>query len=189
MRDYEQYALCHKDTTAGKHYVDAEIKKGMALSLSSWFRAKITGVEEFLSKENFDVFISEKHSNLIQKGSEELENTKLSRCIERVKRMDAEIQPTLERTITPLVRVALLELIVNCGKENIKITSKGNTLEVFLSGEPVKNNKCVSIMIRMLELSPPEWECRKILVNNLLVFASMKAGTEGLTPWLLSRMG
>ena len=105
MRDYEQYALCHKDTTAGKHYVDAEIKEGMALSLSSWFRAKITGMEEFLSKENFDVFIFEKYSNLIQKGSEELENTKLSRCIERVKRMDAEIPPTLERTITPLVRV------------------------------------------------------------------------------------
>ena len=185
MRDYEQYDLCHKDTTAGQHYLDAEIKKGMALSLSSWFRAKITGVEEFVSKENFDVFISEKHSNLIQKGSEEVEKTKLSRYIERVKRMDAEIQPTLEKTITPIVRSALLELIAKCGKENLKITSKGNTLEVFLSGKPVKNNTSISIMIRMLELSPPEWECRKILVNNLLVFASMKAGTEGLTPRFL----
>ena len=96
----------------------------MSLTLLSWFRQKISGSEEFVSKETFDIYITEAHSELLRKGGIDVEKSKLERNILRVKRRAAEIQPTMQRIVTPTVRVALLELIVKCEEEKVHVTNK-----------------------------------------------------------------
>ena len=154
----------------------------MSLTLLSWFRQKISGSEEFVSKETFDIYITEAHSELLRKGGIDVEKSKLERNILRVKRRAAEIQPTMQRIVTPTVRVALLELIVKCEEEKVHVTNKGNPLKIFLAGNPLVNNSNVSVLLRMLLLAPFECECRKILLENLLIYASMKADIDGMTP-------
>ena len=106
-----------------------------------------------------------------------MEKSKLERNILQVKIRAAEIQPTMQRIVTPTVRVALLELIVKCEEEKVHVTNKGNPLKIFLV-----NNSNVSVLLRMLLLAPFECECRKILLENLLIHASMKADVDGMTP-------
>ena len=184
LKEYESIALNHSSDTAVRHYVETELKKSMALTVNMWFRSTVIGEDNYSETDNVTPFISEEQDQRFMQGELQLEGEKLKAWLDTLERRDNLTKPTLSQTVTDKVRIALLQLIKQSSEENIYVSSKGKPLDLFLMGEPVLNNKCVSFISRMLHHVPAAWKCREVLIENLFTFARLMAGDEyeELTP-------
>lgn len=182
MKEFERFSLTHDQNTAVDFYVDRDAKKGMSLAVNAWFRSKYFQPDEFEDNGEFRIFISESQDEYLKIADEELEAEKLSTYLDRVRTLDSETQPSLQKTITSVERVALLELFVRIQESGLLVTNVGDPLDIFLSGNPVVNNQNVSILSRMFTLAPSSWKCKQKLEQNLLLYASLRAGEGAPTP-------
>jgi len=182
VKEFERFSLTHDQNTAVDYYLDSDAKKGMSLAVNAWFRTKYFQSNEFEENDEFRIYISDSQDEHLRIADEELETEKLEKYLDRVRRLDFETQPSLQRTITSVERVALLELIVRIEESGLIVTNVGSPLNIFLSGNPVVNNQNVSILSRMITLAPSTWKCKQNLERNLLQYASLRAGEGAPTP-------
>ena len=158
LKEYESIALNHSSDTAVRHYVETELKRSMALTVNMWFRSTVIGEGNYSENDNNTPFISEEQDQRLMQGELQLEAEKLKAWLDTLQRRDNLVKPTISQTVTDKVRIALLQLIKQSSEENIYVSSKGKPLDLFLMGEPVLNNKCVSLISRMLHHVPAAWK-------------------------------
>ena len=178
FRDNARFTKNHSSSTNYKFYVQDEVKKTLALTASTRYRGELSLAEECAQLSDTQVFISEDQDRRLSIAMAEMDETKLNRYLEKIKRKDSERVPTLKAVIGSAERVAILQTICAAGESEIPVTRHGNVMDLFLSGKPVVNFKCVKVILRLINMVPSEFEPRKILEDNIVSFAGLMANEE-----------
>ena len=173
VKQAESIALTHSQDVALQSYVDPELKRSMSFFVNSWFR-KAASVSENIGKLQV-TYNSDKQAERMKNGLKEVDEYQLQDWIQRVDCRDSGKLPTLQNTITDKIKAALLNLLRQVSEVPITVSKLGSPLEIFLTGTPVLRHKNISIMLRTFYFAPLNWECRSILEENLLTFASLMA--------------
>ena len=176
----ETFSQNHSKDTALKDYVSDELKQQFALTAHSWYRGEVDNEDDFFDNQNA-VFISDEQDKRFEEGDQMLEESDMNDYIELVRERDDGCVPTREKFVTNSLKVALLETIVKASEEKLDITSRGTPTSILLTGTPAYRKNNISLLLRLLDLTPDSWQCRMQLEENLLLFASFEAETPGVT--------
>ena len=102
----------------------------------------------------------------------------LNNILRKRGRQDFHVTVTLDKVITDVVKVALIETLIE--SKHFNITKHGNLLDIFLTKRPVRNKRNASILLRMLYIMQESVHVEK-LQENLLSYC-MLLGGQGRTP-------
>ena len=172
MVEGREFTMCNSDTVDKDHYQSALRKKTLAMLTMATYRQDLAGeVETGVSTEKDVPYFSTEQRDRERRGRAQADRQYMERFFEAEETMLVRVQPTLRRVTTPRVRKALVDCLCAC--KDKYITSKGNMVDLFMSGDNVWSKACAKLILRMIFLLPQELTCVNVIKENILVFAQL----------------
>ena len=117
-------------------------------------------------------YIGKEQRERENRGKEEGEQQTLEKFFLAEEQRLVRVTPSLTRLITPAVKKAFVDCLIAC-KDMPWITKRGNIVDIFMTGEPVRNKVSARILLRMIYMLPSDLPCLKVLRESLLTFAEL----------------
>lgn len=167
-----EFTMCNSDTVDKDFYQSQIRKKAMALMSMASYSHEIRGTVETGVRSDRDVpYFSEEQRMREQRLRAVADRQTRDKFFEAEDAMLVRVKPTLRRLITPRVRKALVDCLCAC--QDRYITTKGNMLKIFATGDAVSSKACAKLILRMIYILPEELACVKVIKDNMLTFAEL----------------
>ena len=185
MKEGREYAMCNTNSVDKLYYQSKIYKKQLAMTAAANYQQAVSGHNRAVSGVS-GVVTTGKDVPYFQDNQREREKrAKLAVDIQaRDKFFRAEekslvrVKPSLKRLITPHVRKALVDCLIACRGQSI--TSKGDMVDIFMSGDCVLSRGCCKLLLRMIFMLPSNLACVGILKENLLAYAELSEETSSM---------
>ena len=172
MSEAREYTMCNSNTVDKEHYQSQLRKKSIAMMTIATYRRDLAAEVETGVRSHSDVpYFSTEQRERERQGRVLADKEYREKYFEMEETMLVRVQPTLRRLITPNVRKAVVDCLIEC--KNRYITSKGNMVDCFMKGDNVHSRRCAKLLLRMIFMLPEELACVKHIKENMLVFAKL----------------
>ena len=167
LKECATYGTAHSQFVANKFYVSDKTKQLMSGMSHTAFWSAVGVLNE---KEILELTSSNEQTERLDNMVKELRDKKLEEYLHLKSNTDIYDKPIESRLITEKAKGAFFEMIVMVKLNDVPVAHSVDVADIFLSEDGGKaNSKCCSLILRMLDLVPSNWECVDSLTENLVL--------------------
>ena len=167
LKECATYGTAHSKFVANKFYVSDKTKQLMSGMSHTAFWSAVGVLNE---KEILELTSSNEQTERLDNMVKELRDKKLEEYLHLKSNTDIYSKPIESRLITEKAKGAFFEMVVMVKLNNVPVADSADVADIFLSEDGGKGNaKCRSLILRMLDLVPRNWECVDSLIENLVL--------------------
>ena len=180
LAEFAAFTACHSTEIQQSRYLDGKSKKLKQLVALTYYQEKVAGK----SQNGAHVRPSDDANEGIQADTKKVSREKWRKYLKEAEEKDQQLEPTEAKHITPDVTVNLLRLIVAVGAHGeldrrLSLGYQG-ILTKFLTGKPVKNDFCKSLIMTLLYFLP-DLEPAQVLLQNLKIYCQKNGERDGIS--------
>ena len=181
LAEYAAFTACHSQDIQQSTYLGDKHKRLKQLFGSTFFNRHAVGEQGRSLPPGERYSISADADKGFATDMKKVNRERWDDYLKAREEADKKQEPTERQVVTPHVTVKLFDLIWTVGLQGeldkrLNLGHQG-LLKKLLSGKPVKNNDCRSLIMTMMDFAP-ELESSKVLLENLYWFCQLQAGKE-----------